>query len=78
MESMNAEEFRNTIAALGMSQWAAARFLGVSLRTSNGYANGRSIRAGDAKLLRYVLKAGISAQRVDEVIGAADANQTEV
>ena len=39
---MNAEEFRKTIAAYGMSQAGVSRFLGIGKRTISDYATGRS------------------------------------
>lgn len=53
---MDAEEYREAIERLHLSQGGAAEFLGLSLRTSNAYANGGNIRMGDAMLLRLMLK----------------------
>ncbi len=36
---MTANQFRKALKALGLSQGEAAKFLGVSLRTANGWAN---------------------------------------
>ncbi len=58
---MTPAQYRAAIAALGLTQAGAAEFLGVSLRTSHGYANGQPIpkaiglllalQADDAELL---------------------------
>lgn len=53
---MNGEQYKKAIATLGMTQGAAAEFLGVSLKTSNSYANGAAIPEGTAKLLRLMIK----------------------
>jgi hypothetical protein len=39
---MTAEEFRKTIAAYGMSQGGACRFLGISENRASAYATGRT------------------------------------
>jgi len=50
---MTAAEFRESVAALGLSQTDAADFLGVSLRTINAQCNGlHRVRKGDEMLLR--------------------------
>ena len=38
---MTAEEFRKTLAAFGMSQGGACRFLGISRNRISDYATGR-------------------------------------
>lgn len=53
---MTGPEYKQAIAALGMTQETAAEFLGVSLRTSAGYAAGGSIPEGVAKLLRLMVR----------------------
>jgi hypothetical protein len=40
---MNAKQYRSALARLDLQQDEAARALGIAVRTSNGYANGRSI-----------------------------------
>jgi hypothetical protein len=52
---MTPTQYRKAIEALGLTQDSAAQFLGVSVRTSHGYANGLPIREGDAKLLRLMV-----------------------
>ena len=56
---MNKDQYRDAIYRLGLSQGAAAAFLGVSIRTSWGYANGKPIPLGYAKLLRLMIERGI-------------------
>lgn len=53
---MTAKQYRAAIETLGLSQGAAARFLGVSIRTSWGYANGEPIPEMAAKLLRLMIE----------------------
>jgi hypothetical protein len=53
---MSAVEYRFTICGLGLTQGTAANFLGVSIRTSHGYANDRPIPKACAELLRDRLK----------------------
>lgn len=61
---MTTNQFNAAIAALGLDQAGAAAFLGVSLRTSHGYANGASIPEATAKLLRLVLRLKLRAEDV--------------
>jgi hypothetical protein len=49
---MTANQYRTAIERLGLSQGAAAKWLGISLRASHGYANGEPIPEPLAKLLR--------------------------
>ena len=56
---MSCNQYRDAISRLGLSQGAAAAFLGVSIRTSWGYANGEPIPVGYAKLLRLMIERGI-------------------
>jgi len=54
---MTANQYRKAIEALGMSQQAAADFLGVSLRTSQGYAlDEYPVPEAIAKLLRLMVR----------------------
>ena len=54
---MTPDQYRNAIKKLGMSQAKAGEFLGVSLRTSQGYALGEyPIPEGFAKLLRLMVR----------------------
>ena len=56
---MSADEYLLTIHRLGMSQAAAARFLGVSVRQSSYMARGeRAVPAATALLLRAMLEHG--------------------
>ena len=48
---MSPTQYRNALERLGMTQESAAEFLGVSLRTSHGYANGSPIPVAFEKLL---------------------------
>lgn len=56
---MHAAEFAAALEALGLNQVTAAPHLGVTLRTINGYANGRAIPAPVAVLLRTAIARGI-------------------
>jgi DNA-binding XRE family transcriptional regulator len=56
---MTANQYNSALAALGLTQASAAKFLGVSIRTSHGYANGNPIPEGYAKLLRLMVKLGL-------------------
>lgn len=54
---MTPTEYRNALAALGLTQGQAAAFLGVSHRTAAGYALGEyPVPVAAAKLLRLVLR----------------------
>jgi DNA-binding transcriptional regulator YdaS (Cro superfamily) len=65
---MTSAEFRAAIAALGMSQGAAAEFLGVSLRSVHGWARGGyPVPETVAKLIGLM---------VDRKIGPDDLRQT--
>jgi DNA-binding transcriptional regulator YiaG len=56
---MTATEYRDAIAALGLTQAGAAEFLGVSLRTSQNWALGEArIPVAVAKLLDLTIKFG--------------------
>lgn len=37
---MTSTQYRTALAALGLTQAGAAELMGISVRTSNGYANG--------------------------------------
>lgn len=52
--------YRAAIAQLSLTQEQAATFLGISARTSNGYANGKVIPEPTAKLLRLVTKLNLT------------------
>jgi DNA-binding transcriptional regulator YiaG len=54
---MTAKQYQAAIDKLGLSQAAAARWLGLSLRTSQHYAAGtRPVPEPTAKLLRLMLR----------------------
>ena len=53
---MNSTQYRNVLDRLNLSQAKAANLLGVSIRTSHGYANGDPIPEGYAKLLRLMIR----------------------
>ena len=55
-KQMTADEYRNTLRALGINQAYASRFLGISLRTSHGYANGSRIPHSVAMVLRLLVQ----------------------
>ncbi len=62
---MTATEYRETIAALGLSQVGAARLLGVDERTSRRWTSGeRDIPAPAARFLRFLVAAKIKPERV--------------
>lgn len=63
-QPMDADEYRAAIEHFQMSQGEAAEFLGLSLRTSNAYANGGAIRMGDSMLLRLMIKRKIKPEDV--------------
>lgn len=53
---MTANQYRAALEALGLTQGAAAKFLGVSLKTAHNYANGGAIPEATAKLLRLMVR----------------------
>lgn len=53
---MTANQYRTALEKMGLSQEAAAEFLGIGLRTSHGYANGAPIPEPIAKLLRLMVR----------------------
>lgn len=56
---MTADEYRSTIARLGLSQVAAARLLGVDDRTSRRWATGERDVPGPAdRFLKYLIASG--------------------
>lgn len=61
---MTANQYTAALAALDLNQTEAAKFLGVSIRTSHGYANGNPIPEGYAKLLRLMVKLGLKPKDV--------------
>ncbi len=61
---MTPAQYRAAIAALGLTQAGAAEFLGISLRTSHGYANGEPIPVAVEKLFRLMHETECSAQHL--------------
>jgi DNA-binding XRE family transcriptional regulator len=57
---MTQRQYRAALERLELTQESAAEFLGVSLRTSHGYANGSPIPEATAKLLRLLTRLGIN------------------
>lgn len=53
---MTANQYRAALDALGLTQGAAAKFLGVSLKTAHNYANEGTIPEAAAKLLRLMVR----------------------
>ena len=56
-KAMTKDEYRAALERLGMAQGEAAAALGISLRTSAGYATGSRISPRTAKLLRLMVQA---------------------
>jgi hypothetical protein len=54
--SMGAKEYSAAIKQMGLSQVKAAKWLGIGVRTSHGYANGELIPEYIAKLLRLCIR----------------------
>ena len=69
---MSADEYRDAIAQLDLSQAAAARLIGVDERTSRRWATGeRDVPPPAERFLRYLIatrKTGASAMRVFELL----------
>jgi DNA-binding XRE family transcriptional regulator len=61
---MTSAQYRAALAKLGMTQQDAADFLGVSVRTSNSYANDGIIPEATAKLLCLMIRLDLTAQDV--------------
>jgi hypothetical protein len=53
---VTSSEYRNAISRLGLTQAQAAAFMGISLRTSHGYANGETISRVVELLLKAMLR----------------------
>lgn len=56
--------YRDSIAKLGLSQGAAARFLGISIKTSNRWAAGDHVPPHVVMLLDLMLRCGISPEEL--------------
>lgn len=66
---MNADQYRNAIEKLGLSQVAAARLLGVDARTSRRWANGeRDIPAPAVRFLQYLIATRKSGEKAMQVL----------
>lgn len=66
---MTAEEYRDLIAALGLSQVDASILLGVDERTSRRWASGeREIPAPVARFLRYLRAVGATGDAAIKVL----------
>ena len=61
---MTAKQYNAALERLGLTQAAAAELLGVSIRSSHGYANGAPIPEGYAKLLRLMVCRNLKADDV--------------
>jgi hypothetical protein len=62
---MTPTQYKKSIATLGLSQVRAGEFLGVSPRTSQGYALGEyPVPEAIAKLLRLMVKLGLKPEDV--------------
>jgi hypothetical protein len=62
---MTPTQYRTAIEKLGLSQVRAARFLGIAVRTSQGYALGEyPVPEAIAKLLRLMVRLGIKPEDV--------------
>lgn len=61
---MNQNQYRIALERLGLTQETAAEFLGVSLRTSHGYANGSPIPKTTAILLRLMTQRSIKPEDI--------------
>lgn len=64
---MSRTQYRATIERLGLSQAAAAELLGISLRTSHGYANGIPIPDTAAILLRLLAAGKITPKDIEAI-----------
>lgn len=64
---MTPADYRAALAALGLSQLAAGRWLGVSPKTAQNYARfGPSAPAAVA--VRYALKYGVDCRHADDMV----------
>jgi len=66
---MTAKQYRAAIAALGLSQVGAARFLGVDGRTSRRWIAGeRPVPEPVSRFLRYMVAAKVTPEQVEKLI----------
>jgi hypothetical protein len=61
---MTKHQYRSALHYLGFTQGQAANWLGISIRSSNGYANGEPIPEAISKLLRLMVKFAIKPDQV--------------
>lgn len=61
---MTAKQYNAALERLSLTQAGAAELLGVSIRSSHGYANGAPIPEGYAKLLRLMVRLNLKADDV--------------
>jgi len=66
---MTADDYRQAIDALGLNQTSAARFLGVTPRSSRYYASGRKIPRSVSGLLTLMVKYEMTPDQLLELIG---------
>jgi DNA-binding transcriptional regulator YiaG len=67
---MTPAEYRDAIAALGLTQVGAADLLGVDARTSRRWISGeRKVDPTAERFLRFLIHARISPKRVERVLG---------
>ena len=67
---MTPAEFQSALTKLGLTQGQAATFLGVSIRTVNGYANNQyPIPKATALLLRLMIVHELHIHRVEKPFG---------
>lgn len=68
-DAMTAQEYRDLIGNLGLTQGGAALLLGVDARTSRKWANAeREVPPTAARFLRFIRGAGISPDEVMKVL----------
>ncbi|WP_237482586.1 helix-turn-helix domain-containing protein [Lichenibacterium dinghuense] len=66
---MNADEYRATLAALGLSQQASAQLLGVDSRTAQRWALAeRNVPRPAARFLRYLVRVGADPAKVQAML----------
>jgi len=70
MRTMTKFEFRRALEQLDLTQGTAAQFLGVSIRSTHGWANGDKIPIPVQKLLRVLVNAKITAKAAETPIPA--------
>ena len=71
---MNADEYRATLAALGLSQQASAQLLGVDSRTAQRWALAeRDVPRPAARFLRYLVRVGADPAKVQAMLDQDEA-----